>query len=104
MGEPFSYKSYYHKNYKKDIKQNKNTKQNRDMYQNTKLQQHKNTKYRKIHNEGNINRASAKEQGLLLAGSTGCFSGGDLDQDQVNPGSDIRSLDFFVCNKIYQCH
>ena len=39
----------------------------------------------KIHNEGNINRASAKEQGLLLAGTAGCFSGGDLDQDQVTP-------------------
>jgi len=31
-----------------------------------------------------LSRASAKEQGLLLAGSTGCFSGGDLDQDQVD--------------------
>ena len=49
----------------------------------TKIQKISNKE--KIHNEGNINRASAKEQGLLLAGTAGCFSGGDLDQDQVTP-------------------
>ena len=58
------------------------TKMQRTKMQRTKMQRTKQQKT-KIHNEGNINRASAKEQGLLLAGSTGCFSGGDLDQDQV---------------------
>ena len=60
--------------------------------QRTKLQRTKIQK-KKIHNEGNINRASAKEQGLLLAGTAGCFSGGDLDQDQVT------QFGFFFCRQ-----
>ena len=76
-------KLQHHKNTKckeqKCKEQNAKYKNAEKKMQRTKIQK------KKIHNEGNINRASAKEQGLLLAGTAGCFSGGDLDQDQVTP-------------------